>query len=148
MYASWIIFQTELNTHVPLYAIPIYMLIITAAPPIRAPMATAAVGTAPAPVELLVDDAVALARALSIALLADSRRELREVEAAPLAVEMLDLRLAMSLLMLAMLLLTLLAASVLVLIADEAAPRTLSAALDACSLAEETLSCCAYRKTS
>lgn len=136
MYASWIIFETELNAHGPLYAIPIYMLIITAAPPIRAPIATAAVGTAPAPVELLVDDAVALARALSIALLADSRRELadsrrelREVEAAPLAVEMLDLRLAMLLLMLAMLLLMLLAASVLLWIAVETAPRTLSAAL-------------------
>lgn len=128
----------------------------------RAPMATAAVGMAPAAVDVLVDvvaEAAALALALARALLADSRAEWREEETAPFAVWISELILAILLLMLA-------AAAVLicsdveasVLVAVEAAfpvllstalemePRTLSttlealpAAEDAAPLAEETM---------
>lgn len=126
------------------------MLTKIAAPPIAAPIAMAAVGIAPPASEVLVEEAaaVALLLALSRALLADPRAERREVEAAPLAVEMLDL---MSAILLLMLEATEAAFSDLVSMAEETAPRALSMALeawplaeDSWSLADETTSC-AYK---
>lgn len=111
------------------------MLTKIAAPPIIAPMAIAAVGIEPPALDVLVPVAVALALALSRALLADSRAERREVEAAPFAVEMLDL---MSLMLLVMLEATEAASLVLLATADVMEPLALSIALEASPAAEDT----------
>lgn len=131
-------------------------------------MATAAVGIAPPALDVLVEvaDAVALDLALARALLADSRAEWREVEAAPFAVLILELMLAILLLMLAvkaaflLLLSTALemeprplstilvawpAAEDAAPFADEIMPLALSRAEDAASLIEETSFPCACR---
>ena len=111
-----------------------YMLTKIAAPPIIAPMAIAAVGIEPPALDVLVPVAVALALALSRALLAESRAERREVEAAPFADEMLDL---MSLIWLVMLEATEAASSVLLATADVMEPLALSIALEAAPTAED-----------
>lgn len=96
-------------------------------------------GIEPAALDVLVEDAVALALALARALLADPRSEWSEEEAAPFAVWMLDLILAILLLMLAAapvlicpeLVAVEAAFPVLLSMAVEAAPRTLSTTLEA-----------------
>jgi hypothetical protein len=100
-----------------------------------APIAIAAVGIEPAPLDVLVS--VALALALSRAVLADSRAERREVEAAPLAVDKLDLMLSMLLVMLDA---AEAASLVLLSMADVTEPRALSTALEASPTAEDTSS--------
>jgi hypothetical protein len=114
----------------------IYILTKIAAPPIMAPMATAAVGIEPAASDELVEDAdaVALALALSRALLADPRAERREVEAAPLADERLDLMSATLLLMLEA---SEAAFDALLSTAEVTALRALSTALEALPAAED-----------